>query len=402
MLSKRNNSHHPEEWLKEATADFSGRHFKEDADFSGFVFPGDVRFNEAIFERTASFDGVCFNGVASFFQARFKDKATFLHSPVLQPPSENTFKYTKFREGAWFVGTEFVGSADFGGSEISGSISFDKVAFCEDAIFRLIHFKNDASFRDTKFAGDADFSAIQVDTAFLMDGVEFSKVPDFWQATFVQAPRLNNIDFGPDPNKDVFRAACKKFFFGFRDTKVSAHWQNLKKQGRDLETRCLALMRLATQGNDREREQLFFQKKWLARRWVIDKVWHASFWVGWLYHLFSDFGRSLSRPLVGLFTGGILFAVIYLCLSLDGSHCVACDNAGEHEVCAAFKLSLSRSLPALWGLSGFGAKVQEYSECLYGQEGDTFALLIGLLQSAFSLTMIFLLLLALRNRFRIG
>ena len=368
---------------------FRHAHFKKDAWFMETRFGGSAEFQECKFEMHAKFDRGNFERDAFFSEAKFRQ--------------EPTFRRVIFGSNAEFRMSEFKKGADFRESEVSGSIHFDDASFYQDSKFRLMRFKNYASFRNTKFLGDADFSAIQSDTAFFMDGVEFSKVPNFHQATFAQAPQLNTVDFGADPNsKGVFWRAWGKFLSGVLNRQASEELKALEKQGRNAEARCLALMRLATQGNDREREHLFFRKKCLARRWVIDKVWHTSFWVGWLYHLFSDFGRSLSRPLVGLFTGGILFAVIYLCLSLDGSHCVACDNAGEHEVGAAFKLSLSRSLPALWGLSGFGAKVQEYSECLYGQEGDTVALLFGLLQSAFSLAMIFLFLLALRNRFRIG
>ena len=392
-------------------ANFSNTTFKEESHFNYEKFDGMTNFKNADFQEDAWFMETKFGGSAEFQKCKFGmhtkfDRANFERDAFFSEAKfrqEPTFRRVIFGSNAEFRMSEFKKGADFRESEISGSIHFDDASFYQDSKFRLMRFKKYASFRDTKFLGDADFSAIQSDTAFFMDGVEFSKVPNFHQATFAQAPQLNTVDFGADPNsKGVFWRAWRKFLSEVLNRQASEELKALEKQGRNAEARCLALMRLATQGNDREREHLFFRKKCLARRWVIDKVWHASFWVGWLYHLFSDFGRSLSRPLVGLFTGGILFAVIYLCLSLDGSHCVACDDAGEHEVGAAFKLSLSRSLPALWGLSGFGAKVQEYSECLYGQEGDTVALLFGLLQSAFSLAMIFLFLLALRNRFRIG
>lgn len=366
---------------------FKCAHFKGDTCFRETKFRYHADFRKTIFEKFAGFDR------ANFARRALLEEVTFC--------SHSNFRNVTFENGADFKKSEFKQDADFEESKISGSINFDNASFCGDATFRLVKFKSHASFKDTKFAGDAEFSAIQSHSEFLLDGVEFSKIPNFHQATFAQAPQLNSVKFGPDPNKGVFSRACKAFFSRVRKRQAS-EWKALEKRGRDIEARCLALMRLAAQGNDREREQLFFRKKCLARRWVIDGLWHLSFWFARLYQLFSDFGRSLSRPLFWLFVGWILCAVTYLCLGSGEANGTACGDMDESKICAAFKLSLSRTLPALWGLSGLGARVQEYSSCLYGREGDTAALLVGLFQSGFSLVMIFLLLLALRNRFRIG
>ena len=179
-------------------------------------------------------------------------------------------------------------------------------------------------------------------------------------------------------------------------------------------------MRLAVQGHDHEREQLFFKGELLARRWVADKPWHARFWFGLFYQVLADFGRSLLRPFLWLVTGWFMGAWFYLGQHAPktGSRLSGIDAALRwlnpfggaaataqtcDQVVASFGLSLHKTL-----FAGFGSadKLKQFYACLYG--GQAAAPVIpdavsfaGVAQALYSAVLIFLLLLAVRNHFRI-
>ena len=449
LLKEEKDHSYPDLWHDETQADFRGHCFENKANFLGFIFPGTALFNDAKFEKEANFARATFRNGANFQLVKFQSLANFLSAKFEDDAfSEMStsfmlvefngsawfqyaqfdwadfinvtftksagFKYVKFLKSISFNEVEFKESANFQKAKFQSRSSFADSCFCDGALFNetmfsgdtdfeRAQFKSKASFNNARFYSDAKFLAVEATAAFTIAGAKFSKVPDFGKVTFGQAPQMNNVDFGPDPGKGVLRTACKKLFFGFRNPEVSADWKNLKEQALNLEARYLALMQLATQGNDREREQLFFRKKCLAKRWVVDKFWHAAFWFSLFYQWFSDFGRSLSKPIFWWLGGWAAFAAFYLHQSLGGYSCIPCENhSGISTWYAASMLSLSRSLPALWSLSGFSAEVQKYVLCLHGDGIGIAFPLVGLLQLLFSITMIFFFLLALRNRFRIG
>ncbi|MEZ5775452.1 MAG: hypothetical protein R3D33_12330 [Hyphomicrobiaceae bacterium] len=77
----------------------------------------------------------------------------------------------------------------------------------------------------------------------------------------------------------------------------------------DIPARWRALKRLAIEGHDNDREQQFFAMEVRSARFSTDwpahwRVWDREamtgvfrFWTGLLYQIFSNFGRSLIRPL---------------------------------------------------------------------------------------------------------
>lgn len=351
VLSRRDDSR---EWRNEAEADFLFHTFVESADFSGFVFPGYALFVGVPFINGAGFDNAVFLSGAGFNKARF-------------------LKVVWFREATF-----------------KGDARFDRATFEGDARFELSTFEHSTNFYGAKFRAEADFKAIRGNSVFTMADAEFIEIPDFQQATFVQVPRLDNVKIGPQ----LTRRDKLKAFFTKGDSEKEGRWR--------------ALRRLATQGHDHASEQLFFRGELLARRGVTDRYWHAAFWLGVFYQLFSDFGRSLIRPLLWWAVGVLVFATIYLSHYPGGGEwflleCVA--GTGKPWV-AALGLSLHRSLPAL---SGFGDTLPQFQACLYGvQSENPFRPIIpdavsflGVPQVLFSAVMIFLFLLAVRNHFRI-
>ena len=458
-------------WHAAAAADFSKYTFEETADFSGFVFPGDARFGEATFTGEAGFEGATFTGEARFGETTFTDiawfdgatftgevwfgKATFTGAAwfgaatftdnawfdgatftgeawfggaTFTAPArfrEATFTDNVwfdgsiFRDYAWFEGATFAGEAGFVGATFTGSARFDgatftgkarfgKATFTGEALFLQAIFGGYAAFENAKFERSANFRAFEAKRMFSLDGATFLAVPDFIQAHFAEAPRLDDSRIEPP--------------------KISV------KGIPDLAARWRALKRLAIQGHDHAREQDFFKDELKARRQSQDKPWQAVFWFGWFYQVLSDFGHSTWRPLMWWGVSVACFALLYLgqhpvlakesssriIQRLTGSGgevppltCVA--GPGEPWV-AALNLSFHKGLLFL-GLVPAN-KLNQIFACLYGihpvdaaqpsQLPDSFspvipdgATALGFVQHPLSAVLIFLFLLAIRNHFRI-
>ena len=424
MLDKRDGS---PEWENAARAKFGSRTFEEEADFSGFKFPFDVHFTEAHFKQSVHFDEAEFEGRALFSRSVFEGvrvgfvRATFKGDVEFENAQFNiqagqqqnlfpwgwkqaSFQGTTFKGRVDFTDTNFHGITYFSKARFEDEAVFDKVTFDKLAVFHTSTFDGETRFAGADFKDHADFRAIQSMSAFGLDDLDdvlqdrdcgvakFSTVPDFQQATFVGAPRLDTAKIEPQHTRNISFAAVKTFFKG--DLEKEGRWRSLK--------------RLATQGHDHASEQLFFREELLARRGVTDRYWHASFWLGVFYQIFSDFGRSLIRPLLWWATGTLVFAAIYVGYHPSGGEwfLLECVKGTSKPWVAALALSLHRSLPAL---SGFGDTLPQFQACLYGvQSENPFRPIIpdgvsflGVPQVLFSAVMIFLFLLAVRNHFRI-
>ena len=367
------------------------------ATFTGTLFPDQVTFQNVVFQEWAMFNCVRFEGLTRFDGATFRQEVSFENTvfnenAMIQNP-EVSFSGVRFDKGAKFTKAHF-----------HSRTSFNRAVFSNLTDLSASVFEGKTTFAGAKFQEQTDFRAIKSTSVFLFDDLgsasqdrdcgvaEFSAVPDFQQATFVEAPRLDNVNIEPRHTRNISFAALKTFFKG-----------DLEKEGR-----WRALKRLATQGHDHASEQLFFRGELLARRGVTDRYWHASFWLGVFYQLFSDFGRSLLRPLLWWTMGVLVFAWIYLgCYPRGGEWwLLECVKGTGKPWVSALGLSLHKSLPAL---SGFGDKLPQFHACLYGVQSENpfrpiipdVVSFLGVPQVLFSAVMIFLFLLAVRNRFRV-
>ena len=388
-----------------SSSDFENAIFNTDVSVSA-VFRGDANFEKAIFSGSAWFTRASFEHTARFSRAFFRGDASFGNFEHAARFENSTFGGT-----AWFARLTFKHIAWFHGATFKGAARFEDTTFEGIAAFAVATFESYAIFDQTTYRCQATFQAVQGESAFTMADAAFSEPPDFGQATFAQAPRLDNIRIGPRHRQGVFRAGARAFLIGNWDMGGKERWGDLLEKGRNLGARWRTLRRLARQGHDHERELLFFREELLTRRWIVDKPWHAFFWFGLFYQLLSDFGRSLSRPLVAWTALWWSFAGLYFFLR---DNLATFGVVGAKQTCgltetseawtAAFGLSLYRSLPVL---SGLGDRLSEFQTSLYGVRDACSAFLpntisiLGMAQTVISTVLIFLFLLALRNRFRI-
>ena len=456
-----------EAWHKTADADFFVHKFEAGVSFYGFVFPGRANFNNAAFKGNAVFDKADFKGYAEFNQAVFSDTAWFRDADFKSNAEFNDADFkgnAKFHEAdfsgnaefneadfsghAEFSEADFKGNAEFKGADFKGNAEFYKAVFLGDAKFNEADFSGRAEFReatfkgsagfqkavfsktahfmqtgfdsfisfnDCVFKGDTTYSATQVSKTFSLDRARFKQVPDFIQTHFAEVPRLDNFHIEPRRFRTGRLAGIRALFKSGAGPAVfwRAGLDSVKalfKGNANLAARWRALKKLAIMAYDHNSELRFFKEEILTKR--------SLFLTGFLYSLFSDFGRSVLRPLLLWALGVLGFAWCYL--SQGGGRwadvlnwSLPCDAGTGNAVYAALGLSLRNALPLLGG--GSAARLDQIYACLYGihdnAAGELPARLrlvipdavafAGVAQSLWSVVMIFLLLLALRNHFRI-
>ncbi len=355
-------------WMAAATANFSSQDdpftFETETFFSGWRFPGDARFDNATFKGTASFESTMFEGIAWFKNAMFEGDARFENATFEEDArfenatfEENArfenamfeedagFERATFEKDAWFGDLTFKGTAQFESAMFKGTAwfedaTFESIAWFEHAMFEETArfesamfegnarferatfekdawfdggtFQNYTTFVGTIFKGPATFIAIKVERAFTIETATFEKVPDFIQANFAQAPRLDNSNF-PSGFVEPWRfwgiGSCGKRLLG-GNPDVPARWRALK--------------RLAIQGHDHEREQQFFPMEIRTARFVTDwplpvRFWRAQswrgffrFWFGIVYGLTSSYGQSVFLPVVLWCALALASATVYL------------------------------------------------------------------------------------------
>jgi hypothetical protein len=145
-------------------------------------------------------------------------------------------------------------------------------------------------------------------------------------------------------------------------------------------------------------------------------IWPGGgrYWLGLLYEVCSDFGRSVIKPLVLLALMTAFFAEAYFYKHLKMSNSWSCVQSDAGAISEAIYLAIRKSL-ILPGL-GQDQRIDQAYACLYGVttldaslENHAKAIpvipdgvaYLGITQSLISAVLIFLSLLAVRNHFRI-
>ena len=204
-------------------AQFEGANFTGDARFKSATFTSDARFKDTKFSRIASFGNTTFTGDAQFRTTKFNGfaffesaaftgaahfngatftsfawftSATFTRNAQFEDTNfiyEARFESATFWGDAWFTDTVFTGAARFAGATFTSNAFFLGTQFKKSANFELAGFKQFASFASSRFESEASFNAIRGERSFDMADARFEAVPEFIQAHFEEAPRLDNL-----------------------------------------------------------------------------------------------------------------------------------------------------------------------------------------------------------------
>ena len=275
---------------------------------------------------------------------------------------------------------------------ISGSV------FSTHALFSQSSFEAPLHIVDTEFRKDANFKAVHGKGLFLRD-VSFARLPSFVGADFEAAPEFNIVELDPG-----------------RLNKLATH-----PPGSYNPADWRALRRLAAQGHDHECEIQFLTGEIIARRGTMDTWSRPRFWAGMLYEFLSDFGRSVVLPVLWLAVSIWVFAGIYASHNPELAQVpygqeVPCTSGPGSTQTAAWVLSVHNAFPFA-GIGSSGNLERAYA-CLYGMHSQNpseqepmlsasspnipaSVAFLGAIQFLLSAVLIFLLVLAMRNWFRI-
>lgn len=266
-------------WINKAEANFSTpvtpHTFNKILDFSNYIFPMNTHFKRAVFTKEVNFKDCKFYGTPSFYEANFEKTASF--------------RNVKFYDNVLFLETNF-----------NDKVLFNKADFYKNISFSNTNFLNYSSFKNVTFCSRCSFSAIQCENRFFLNEANFNnEIPDFIQANFKEAPRLDHIELSQNVPPGSFINSITTFI------------------DPDIKVRYQALKRLAIQAHDHENEQRFWAGELRSDRslrtedggWNLRPLVSAFWWGNIAYGCVSDYGRSIVRPigalliLIGLMTG---------------------------------------------------------------------------------------------------
>jgi len=342
---------------------FDNATFEVGAWFNSTTFEGNAYFGSATFEGNVYFGCAIFKGDARFYDATFEDTTLF--------------NSVTFKGNAWFSKATFEDDARFNGATFEDAVSFGQV-----------NFDSHADFSGARFFAASDFTALHSTRAFNMAGV-LCQVPQFTQAHFTESPRLDHLhlpEVGPISGRLPFPDGVKRG----------------KKVDQNDIAAFTALRRLAIKGEDSETERTAFKGEMRSRRVLL--CWWSPKWLSYAYDGLTDFGMSIVRPSVLWLLLLVGMAGYYLDRTdkpvSEWFSLSQVERDCGRPVYPAILLSLRNGL--LFATAGQKLHLDKANACLYGSnKGNAGLGLVGTGHTVFSALMIFFILLALRNRFKI-
>jgi len=399
------------ETYEEELIDFELGTFSTDLNLSGYEFPVPVKFY-----------GCTFKGTVRIEIAEFGSWVTF---------SEATFEKTLLIKNSTFGGL-----IDFESAKCKGALVIDECIFKYDARFDDLDVLGRFYISDSKFDGDVSLNELgaygglalsknefekevafsgQFDREVMFLGNHFKRLVDFKDA-FINAPIvLRGNVFDTRPAIDRIHLAYVPILpddkwhggdpligdyyqFLYLLNKVNRAFANavartLSIAKSDESYAALRQFRLFAQEHDDRRLALdIFALEQKNRRLWYDQPLSKGFILGLLFQVFSDFGRSVFRPIVAL---TIIFVSCSFALFLVGSP-NSCPF--REQIKSSILLSTNNLLPFLtWQKQSLLSAAEL---CLFGPTVPMGFGAISIAQSIFSLVFLFLLGLGIRNTLR--
>lgn len=301
---------------------------------------------------TISFSDFQFPGQVFFFysnfhnvdftRAVFKGDAWFSNATFSEL---GIFHLTTFEGETRFHSTVFKERASFVGSQFHQETWFLDAAFNKGVVFMQAYFKKTANFSGTVFVGLTAWEHVQFDI-----------VPDFRRTTFSLHVTLNEMK-----------------------VKSTRHIDS------DDADKFRRLKEIAAIAKDHDREQEFFAQELRAK--LGHEVHGLSQLLYELYEVLSDYGRSVFQPSLFLLTTWWGFGAWY-----------AMGFGKAKSVFDGMLYSASVLLPFLPGGKARSAALEK--KLFDGQVPDG-VFVLSMIEGALGLLFLFLIGLALRNRFRL-
>jgi uncharacterized protein YjbI with pentapeptide repeats len=380
--------------FRQGDTNFSGATFEQNANFvsatfdqgavhfRGTRFVADVVFTEANFHRAAVFAEVMFGGKADFCLARFSGSANFQKARFSEDLA--IFASVKFFRLAHFENARFgKAGARFSQAEFHQSVKFDEACYAGYADFQQARFSGLASFKCSKFCDFIAFNDAQFATVAVFQDSTFQSVPTFHGATLHEGTTFEGVTWPKRPHK------------GQSPYDAARAWARLRVE----------MSRL----HKHEDELSFFTKELRARARDKRNEPRGKRLLYWIY-LALGAGRNVLAPfgwLVGL--NALLFLPMYWSALTD----IQGREGFMREIIAdAAILKVPPDVVSFWlgqALPFIGASNPErrdlYRRLFAGADSAGIDMplwleLVGILQQFVGIVLVFMIGLALRNRFR--
>lgn len=399
----------------------SNTHFKKlvvqgDASFRNANFNRDACFNHAEISGNLIMDHATIKGNA-LFRSTTDDKKIVVSNPV------------KIRGDASFNHLNLTGNLDLSDAEICGQFNMQDAKIEGDVQFWKARLRNDVNLERTKIEKDFLFEhvnlqsnktaenppkfdatgmavegAIAVNAHFRGDmsvfrllsngsasfaGSKFDRVPNFTDAKFANPFELSKMDI-PSP-----KMPNGKF------------WKSDRANNNEDEAKFRKFKVMAMEVHDHERESRFLADELIAKR-NQNKPSFSYLFVSWFYWLLSNFGQDYIRPLKAMFVSFLVFMAIYY----STIYCwveTTTKTTSWKQLAFALELSIRNVVPVLGGLFGALPRPADHSSSFMttyldlahnGVDAD-WLVVIGIVQNIIGAVLLFLFLLALRNKFRL-
>jgi len=270
-----------------------------------------IEFSNSIFTDVGelSFERARFNGeLVNFYGAKLKRSNLFFGASLCEA-EHFRFKNIQFQDGIIvFQNMEFSGEFEFSYSDIAASeFRFEHVIFQ-----KLVHFSQ------TRFLiGNLDFLKINFlgtetnfDNIVVQNGnVNFSNSETTGQISFAGSIFNQSLDFENTSFKAVpdFRRTQIAAHFTFHAMTIDAY-DPMEVVGNE-QDKYRRLKEIAIQSKDHEKEFEFFANELRAKNHE-ENIGIAKLPI-WIYEIVSDFGRSIFMPFFGLVYTFMVYANIY-------------------------------------------------------------------------------------------
>ena len=388
---------------------FSASTFPDGADFTDALVIGTADFSDISFQYDVDFEGAYFQNTVQFRRAQFAGSVFFHHT---------TFNFAVYFNDARFTSASRQNRAThegvgFRNASVRGEASFSGVDFSGKAIFDSMVFGDDATFLGACFHKSVDFGR-----------AEFHRTVSFKEATFLGSSNFNDASFKAQTS---FQGAILKSpprFFGtelHEDTDFeNVDWRRAEssyRQGRglsgrtepsseDRDTVAIAAgdaarvwdrLALIMSRLERSPERHEFHRLRLRAQRARDGLRFPTV-VNWLFDLSSEYGWNVSRAFICWF-GHIAFFACFLFLA----SCRGCPSASWAPLLLDCLLTSFSNSHSFLGLASEGGYLDAATSAVK-DSGIAPSLLnaIGVVQAIVGPILLFLVLLALRNRYRLG
>ncbi len=411
--------------------DFGGTVFLGQANFDGAKLPVEiptekaswyldlVSFRRATFAHGVSFQGVCFPSGTWFYETRINSSARF-QKAIFGKGSDwgrVSFSKSKFRGGSDFTKTVFYSSVNFDNTNFGWKADFSEAKFHGNADFNTAEFKDTITFFKSRFKKIADFN-----------NTNFRDTISFQEASFGQPPKFFNTKVHEDMNFTGIDWNGAKWFYSrarnrltqimskqekpakrneYIRSKLRTYRKNdksntIEEEANDAINAIRAWERLALIMSKQEKPEerhVFFRLKMHAQRQRDGRSLLTI--VNGVFEVLSDYGWSISRSLfwwsLHIFFGAVILATV-ACSQINGGDWVALLKMFWQSLLVSFSNSV-----AFLGLGSEGGFLYPLV-CELMESSDQMKFLlpaVGTVQAVLGPILLFLVLLTLRNRFRL-